>query len=173
MIRLEESLVLLGSMEEESRIVASESLFSEMEANFGLELTVEELNVLFFWKNFSTSELFFDLVKELLGKLHLTGVVKFPSIDQKFLSESNATSMINNSMLNLANRLIVIEGIDNGQRFNVSPEGLQLGFPEFSNYLTNLKEHLSSDGPFPESGLLLEDIIESEDENASFSAQQY
>ena len=173
MIRLEESLVLLGSMEEESRIVASESLFSELEANFGLELTVEELNVLFFWKNFSTSELFFDLIKELLGKLHLTGVVKFPSIDQKFLSESNATSMINNSMLNLANRLIVIEGIDNGQRFNVSPEELQVGFPEFSNYLTNLKEHLSSDGPFPESGLILEDIIESEDENASFSAQQY
>ena len=76
-------------------------------------------------------------------------------------------------MLNLANRLIVIEGIDNGQRFNVSPEELQVGFPEFSNYLTNLREHLSSDGPFPESGLLLEDIIESEDENASFSAQQY
>ena len=52
MIRLEESLVLLGSMEEESRIVASESLFSELEANFGLELTVEELNVLFSGKIF-------------------------------------------------------------------------------------------------------------------------
>ena len=71
------------------------------------------------------------MIKELLGKLHLTGVVKFPSIDQKFLSESNATSMINNSMLNLANRLIVIEGIDNGQRFNVSPEELQVDFQNF------------------------------------------
>ena len=113
MIRLEESLVLLGSMEAESRIVAR-VIVSELEANFELELA-EELNVLFFWKIFQLRTVF-DLIKELLGKLHLTGVVKFPSIDQKFLSESNATSMINNSMLNLANRLIVIEGIDNGQR---------------------------------------------------------
>jgi hypothetical protein len=108
-----------------------------------------------------------------LEKLHLTGVVKFPSVDQKFISESNATTRINNAMLKLANDLIVIEGIQNGLRFNLDPEKLAESYPELKFYLNELEEHLSNDGPFPETGLLLEDLIESGDENASFSAQQF
>jgi hypothetical protein len=53
-------------------------------------------------------------------------------------------------------------------RFNLDPKTLAPNFPELSLYLNKLKEHLSNDGPFPEAGLLLEDFIESGDENASF-----
>ncbi len=173
MIRLEESLILLNSMDSNARALATDSLFAELETNFNLQVNKEELEALFLWKKFSGFNLFFEIIKELLGKLHLTGVVKFPSVDQKFLSESNATSRINNAMLSLANKLVVVGGIDDGLRFNLDPESLQERFPELSIYLISLKEHLSNDGPFPETGLLLEDIIESEDENASFSAQQY
>ena len=76
-------------------------------------------------------------------------------------------------MLKLANNLIIIEGIQNGLRFNLDPTELAEPYPELNFYLTELDEHLSNDGPFPEQGLLLEDLIESGDENASFSAQQF
>ncbi|MDG0964027.1 MAG: HDIG domain-containing protein [Opitutales bacterium] len=173
MIRLEEGLILLSSMDLESQVIARESLCDELEANFNLNVRQAELDSLFLWRNFSNPSSFFEIVKELLGKLHLTGVVKFPSLDQKFHSEANATLLINNTMLNLSNNLIVIEGIENGMRFNLDTETLAPDFPELSLYLNKLKEHLSNDGPFPEAGLLLEDFIESGDENASFSAQQF
>ena len=173
MIRLEEGLILLSSMDLESQVIARESLCDELEANFNLNVRQAELDSLFLWRNFSNPSSFFEIVKELLGKLHLTGVVKFPSLDQKFHSEANATLFINNTMLNLSNNLIVIEGIENGMRFNLDTETLAPDFPELSLYLNKLKEHLSNDGPFPEAGLLLEDFIESGDENASFSAQQF
>ena len=173
MIRLEEGLVLLSSMDLESQVIARESLRDELEANFNLNVSQAELDGLFLWRNFSDPSSFFEIIKELLGKLHLTGVVKFPSVDQKFHSEANATLLINNTMVNLSNNLIVIEGIQNGLRFNLDAESLAPDFPELSIYLNKLKEHLSNDGPFPETGLLLEDFIESVDENASFSAQQF
>lgn len=173
MIRLEEGLVLLSSMDLESQVIARESLRDELEANFNLNVRQSELDGLFLWRNFSDPSSFFEIIKDLLGKLHLTGVVKFPSVDQKFHSEANATLIINNTMLNLSNNLIVIEGIENGMRFNLDTETLAPDFPELSLYLNKLKEHLSNDGPFPETGLLLEDFIESGDENASFSAQQF
>ncbi len=173
MVRLEEALILLSSMEGDDQAAAKESLREELLTNFNLQVTQEELEMLFLWRNFSDPFTFFEIVKELLGKLHLTGIVKFPSVDQKFHSESNATALINNKMLNLANMLIVIEGVQNGMRFNLDAEKLALSYPEFSFHLNRLKEHLSNDGPFPETGMLLEDFIESSDVNASFSAQQY
>ena len=173
MVRLEEALILLSSMEAENQDVAEESLQEELLANFNLQISQKELEMLYLWRNFSESFSFFEIIKELLGKLHLTGVVKFPSVDQKFHSESNATALINNKMLNLANKLIVIEGEQNGMRFNLDPDKLATSYPEFSLSLNRLREHLSNDGPFPEAGLLLEDFIESVDENASFSAQQF
>ena len=173
MVRLEEALILLSSMEAENQDVAEESLQEELLANFNLQVSQKELEMLYLWRNFSESFSFFEIIKELLGKLHLTGVVKFPSVDQKFHSESNATALINNKMLNLANKLIVIEGEQNGMRFNLDPDKLATSYPDFSLSLNRLREHLSNDGPFPEAGLLLEDFIESVDENASFSAQQF
>ena len=172
-IRLQEGLILLNSMDDETIDNARSSLLQELESNFNLNITLEELDFLFLWRNFSGKLTFFDVIKNLLEKLHLTGVVKFPSVDQKFISESNATLKINNEMLNLANDLIVIEGIENGLRFNLEAEKLVDQYPALHLYLTNLKEHLSNDGPFPENGLLLEDLIESGDENASFAAQQF
>ena len=172
-IRLEEGLVLLNSMDEDARLIAGESLREELGSNFNLKVSQDEFDALFQWRNFASTDSFFEIITNLLGELHLTGVVKFPSVDQKFLSESNATSRINATMLNLANNLIVIEGIDNGLRFNLVAEILSPIYPHFSRHLIELKEHLSNDGPFPESGLLLEDFIESGDENSSFSAQQF
>jgi putative nucleotidyltransferase with HDIG domain len=160
-------------MEAENQDAAEESLQEELLANFNLQVSQKELEMLYLWRNFSGSFSFFEIIKELLGKLHLTGVVKFPSVDQKFHSESNATALINNKMLNLANKLIVIEGEQNGMRFNLDPDKLATSYLEFSLSLNRLREHLSNDGPFPEAGLLLEDFIESVDENASFSAQQF
>lgn len=173
MIRLEEGLILLSSMNDDAQLNAMSSLMEELESNFNLQVSPAEINALFLWRNFSNPLTFFEIIKDHLEKLHLTGVVKFPSVDQKFISESNATTRINNAMLKLANDLIVIEGIQNGLRFNLDPEKLAEPYPELKFYLTELEEHLSNDGPFPETGLLLEDLIESGDENASFSAQQF
>jgi len=173
LLRLEEGLTLLSSMDKESRVAARVSLSEELLTNFNLELTEGEIVNLLHWKNFSGKQSFFEKISNLLGKLHLTGVVKFPSVDQKFLSETNATNQINSAMLSLSNQLIVISGIQSGLRFNVDAEEITLKYPEFSKYLIEIKEHLSSDGPFPESGLILEDFIESGDENSSFSAQQF
>ncbi len=173
LLRLEEGLTLLSSMDKESRVAARLSLSEELLTNFNLELTEDELVNLLHWKNFTGKQSFFEKISNLLGKLHLTGVVKFPSVDQKFLSETNATNQINSAMLTLSNQLIIITGIQSGLRFNVDAEEIMLKYPEFSKYLIEIKEHLSSDGPFPESGLILEDFIESGDENSSFSAQQF
>ena len=173
LLRLEEGLTLLSSMDEESRVTARVSLSDELLTNFNLELTKDELVNLLHWKNFSGKQGFFEKISNLLGKLHLTGVVKFPSVDQKFLSETNATNQINSAMLSLSNQLVIITGIQNGLRFNVDAGEIMLKYPEFSKSLTEIEEHLSSDGPFPESGLILEDFIESGDENSSFSAQQF
>ena len=171
--RLEEGLILLSSMDNESRVLAEDSLREELLSNFNLEITNSEISSLLQWRNFAGVESFFERVSNLLGKLHLTGVVKFPSVDQKFLSEKNATKQIESSMLSLSNKLIVISGLENGLRFNIDPDSLASTHMEFSESLKELQEHLSNDGPFPESGLVLENFIESGDENSSFSAQQF
>ena len=171
--RLEEGLILLSSMDNDSRILAENSLKQELMSNFNLELTNDEFTALLQWRNFSGIESFFENISNVLGKLHLAGVVKFPSVDQKFLSEYNATKQISSAMISLSNKLIVISSIESGLRFNLEPDFLSLSYLEFSKSLAELREHLNNDGPFPESGLVLEDFIESGDENSSFSAQQF
>ena len=54
-------------------------------------------------------EAFFILGNKLLSQLHLTGVVKFPSVDQKFLSESNASARIKSQLIDFANGLEIYD----------------------------------------------------------------
>ena len=81
-IRLEEGLRALVSMDESSREVAQLSLLEEMNANFQLSTSMEEITKLMHWNHFSNNQSFFQVVSQILGQLHLVGVVKFPSNDQ-------------------------------------------------------------------------------------------
>ena len=52
---------------------------------------------------------FFDQGNNLLPSCTYLGVVQFPSLDQKFLAESNATARINAQMIQFSNDLIVYD----------------------------------------------------------------
>ena len=76
-------------------------------------------------------------------------------------------------MEDLADRLVVISGISDGLRFNLDPDKLTQEHFGLARYLSELQVHLENDGPFPEEGLVLMDLIESSDENASLAAEQF
>ena len=109
---------------------------------------------------------FFKLGNKLLSQLHLTGVVKFPSVDQKFLSESNASARIKSQMIELVNDFTVFN-LDQ----NISPvPNLIAQYPVLSGFLQNIESNQSSlltNDPF----LKIDDLIESMDENISSPAQ--
>ena len=173
LIRLQEGLIALESISPDVREVAKVSLIEELATNFQFKISVDELSILAHWKHFPDSGNFFSTISPLLRKLHLVGMVKFPSNDQKFLSESNATSLIDSKMIELADQLIVVGPEAGGFSKYILSEELEPKYPAFASYIESMFERLEQDGPFPENGLLLIDVIESSDENASFSAQQY
>ena len=117
LIRLEEGLSALDTMDEESKKVASVSFIEELENNFQFEIDLDELTILEHWRHFSGGRNFFSTISQLLGQLHLVGVVKFPSTDQKFISEVNATNRIDSKMIDLSDRLWIVgpksEGLPN------------------------------------------------------------
>ena len=98
--------------------------------------------------------------------------MKYPSTDQKFISEANATRIIESAMLTLSSNLVILSNIDGGSRFLLEPEEVKTDYPYLSNNLSEIKNSLEDGGPFPEGGLILQDLIESADENASFEAQE-
>ena len=173
LIRLEEGLSALDTMDEESKKVASVSFIEELENNFQFEIDLDELTILEHWRHFSGGRNFFSTISQLLGQLHLVGVVKFPSTDQKFISEVNATNRIDSKMIDLSDRLWIVGPKSEGLPKYLNPEDVDSKYLAFSNYLFDLHEHLENDGSFPDSGITLLDVIEGSDENASFSAQQY
>ena len=173
LIRLEEGLSALDSMTREAREVAKISLIEELSTNFLFKLNVDELNALSHWKHFPHPKNFFSTIRPLLGKLHLVGVVKFPSNDQKFISESNATSLLDAKMIEFADQLLIVGPKSSDFSEYLMPKELEAGYPAFASYLSNLYERAENGDSFPDRGLLLLDVIESGDENASFSAQQY
>jgi hypothetical protein len=63
MVRLEEGLILLSSMDEDVRLNASASLLEELESNFNLELDNDEFNALFLWRKFSDPLTFLKSLK--------------------------------------------------------------------------------------------------------------
>ena len=173
MIRLEEGLLALDSMDAEAKEIAKISLVEELATNFQFKITDSELSILSHWRHFSKGKNFFTTISKLLGQLHLVGVVKFPSTDQKFISEENATLKIESKMIELANQLLIVGHQSKGFAKHLNPEELAFKYSAFADYLADIHVHLENDGPFPESGLMLLDVIESSDENASYSAQEY
>jgi cyclic-di-AMP phosphodiesterase PgpH len=173
-IRLEDGLLANNAMVDlETAVIAQANLIQELQAKFQLTVTEEEMDMLVHWRDFPKGENYFEFLAKILGQLHLTGVVKFPSSDQKFRSEENATDMIDGMMKDLADRLVVITGLNDGLDFNLNPDSLSQEYSELARNLTELEEHLENDGPFPEEALVLKDLIESSDENASIAAERF
>ena len=93
MIRLREGMIAVMEMPEQTTEIALLSLAEELKVKFQVVLSEREaLTVLNVSRMGGHS--FFDLGNKILSQLHLTGVVQFPSMDQKFLAESNATARI-------------------------------------------------------------------------------
>lgn len=171
MVRLREGLLAIAEITDDSKELALESLVEELKIKFQVVLSEDEARALL-----STSimrgEAFFNLGNKLLSQLHLTGVVKFPSVDQKFLSESNASARINSQMIEFANSLVVYDH-ENKTRFSNS---LIDEYHFLSSYLEGFDTNSTSDFTEALSGkasVQLREIIEFADENASFAAQEF
>ena len=77
-----------------------------------------------------------------LRMLHLRGVVKYPSTDQKFISEANASRVIEAAMLTLSSDLVILSNVDEGSRFLLEPDDVKTDYPSFSRNLSEIKIHL-------------------------------
>ena len=172
LIRLQEGLLSIENLAVDAQEQASLSLINELEANFQLIISPDEFVWLKKWQNFSSGKDLFSSIMQQLRILHLRGVVKYPSTDQKFISEANATRIIESAMLTLSSDLVILSNIDEGFRFLLEPDEVKTDYPYLSNNLSEIKNSLEDGGPFPEGGLILQDLIESADENASFEAQE-
>ena len=172
LIRLQEGLLSIENLAVDAQEQASLSLINELDANFQLIISQDEFLWLKKWQNFSSGKDLFSSIMQKLRILHLRGVVKYPSTDQKFISEANATRIIESAMLTLSSDLVILSNIDGGSRFLLEPEEVKTDYPYLSNNLSEIKNSLEDGGPFPEGGLILQDLIESADENASFEAQE-
>jgi putative nucleotidyltransferase with HDIG domain len=172
LIRLEEGILAIESLPGDAHEQASLSLINELESNFKLSLTMDELFWLKKWRNFSGGKDLFTFIKHRLRLLHLRGVVKYPSTDQKFISEVNSSREIESAMLEFSSELEILSSLEDGLRFTIQPEAVSQDYPSLALNLSQIKLHLEEGGPFPEGGLNLNDIIESADINASFDAQK-
>lgn len=174
-IRLEEGLISIRSLDEEDAAIAEADLIDDLKANFELSVTQQEIEMLSHWRDFPEGKNFLDFLGKVLKQLHFTGVIRSPSVDQKFISEENATARIEGMMDELSNRLVVITGLsaDEKLRFNLKPEVIRSKNPQLADYLNELKAHLENGGPFSDEGLIISDLIESADENGSLAAEQF
>ena len=76
-------------------------------------------------------------------------------------------------MINIASGMIILSDLENGLRFLVEPSEIIESYPHLAKNVEAIKSSLEQGGPFPEGGLVLNDLIESADENASFEAQKF
>ena len=170
MVRLREGMLAVLEMPAESKELALQSLTEELKVKFQVVLSEKEARTIFN-ASMMHGEAFFNSGNKLLSQLHLTGVVKFPSVDQKFLSESNATARIQSEMIDFANKLIVFDkGNKKSPAISLFDE-----YPLLSAYLSNIETNNSSgllEGFSDSQYLQLREIIELGDENASFVAQE-
>ena len=170
MVRLREGMLAVVEMPEESQMLALQSLMDELKVKFQVILTDQEARTLLNTVTMDGED-FFSQGNKLLSQLHLTGVVKFPSLDQKFLAESNATAKIKAQMIDFSNRLVLFDRDKNLSTF----DDLSIHYPVLANFLVNLAmdEEGVDKEPFESKSLLqLKDIIENADENQSFAAQE-
>lgn len=173
MIRLEEGLLAIESIDASAVEGARLSLIEELRKNFNLFLTKEELRKLSWWRHLKGDTNFFLELDKMLKQLHLVGVVKFPSTDQKFISESNATKSIENLMVGLSNRLIVVGAMNEDLQLLHKPEQFMEEYPALAKHLLEMKKLLPEGDQNQDNVIVLSDLIESADENASFAAQEF
>jgi putative nucleotidyltransferase with HDIG domain len=170
MVRLQEGILAVVEMSGESRNLAIQSLIEELKVKFQIALDESEARSILQATTMG-GESFFILGNKLLSQLHLNGVVKFPSVDQKFLAESNATARIKSQMIEFSNKLVIYD-----YKSHVSQaEEVLVHYPLLLAFVNNLKkdEVLSSVSSTEEDGLLqLREVIELADENESFAAQE-
>ncbi len=170
MVRLREGMLAVVEMPEESQMLALQSLMDELKIKFQVILTDQEARTLLNTVTMDGED-FFSQGNKLLSQLHLTGVVKFPSLDQKFLAESNATAKIKAQMIDFSNRLVLFDRDKNLSTF----DDLSVHYPVLADFLVNLSTNEEGGGKesFESKSLLqLKDIIENADENQSFAAQE-
>ena len=132
----------IDSLSVDSKEQALLSLVNEMEANFKLVVSNEELKWIGKWQNFSDGRDLFSLIMQKLRMLHLRGVVKYPSTDQKFISEANATRVIESAMLSLSSDLVILSSVDEGLRFLLSPDEIKTEYPFLARNLDDIKTSL-------------------------------
>jgi putative nucleotidyltransferase with HDIG domain len=166
MVRLREGMIAVSEISDDSKELALQSLTEEIRVKFQVLLSEEEAEAILNATLMHGDE-FFILGNKLLSQLHLTGVVKFPSVDQKFLSESNASSRIKSQMVALVNGFTVFNF---DQNRTLAPS-LIAQYPVLSSFLQNIEPNQSLfqwDNPF----IKIEELIESMDENVSSSAEE-
>jgi len=170
MVRLQEGILAVVEMSGESRNLAIQSLIEELKVKFQIALDESEARSIL-QATMMGGESFFILGNKLLSQLHLNGVVKFPSVDQKFLAESNATARIKSQMIEFSNKLVIYD-----YKSHVSQaDEVLVHYPLLLAFVNNLKKDgvLSSISSTEEDGLLqLREVIELADENESFAAQE-
>ena len=170
MIRLREGMLAVVEMPDESKELALQSLAEELRVKFQVILSAQEARTLLN-TSLMHGETFFDLGNKILSQLHLTGVVKFPSVDQKFLSETNASELINSRMVEFANKLVVFDREKNATfASNLINQYYSLAdfFKEFDQNSSQGPDSGFSGKPY----IQLREIAELADENASFIARE-
>ena len=139
MVRLREGMIAVSEISDDSKELALQSLTEEIRVKFQVLLSEKEA-VAVLNATLMHGDEFFKLGNKLLSQLHLTGVVKFPSVDQKFLSESNASARIKSQMIELVNDFTVFN-LDQ----NISPvPNLIAQYPVLSGFLQNIESNQSS-----------------------------
>lgn len=169
-VRLREGILAVVDMPMESQNLALQSLIEELKVKFQVVLTEQEARTILNTVAMQGGD-FFTLGNKLLSQLHLTGVVKFPSLDQKFLAESNATDRIKAQMIDFSNRLV----LHNLEKNMSTIDDLDYRYPVLSGFLADLEKKELSDvaESLRKQGVVqLRDIIEFADENESFAAQE-
>jgi putative nucleotidyltransferase with HDIG domain len=173
LLRLREACSTIVEMEGEGIEMAQQSLLDEIAVKYQLSLLPRELRAILFSFRLGKAA-FFDEGGRLLAQLHLTGVVKFPSNDQKFLSESNATTKIEKKMLEMTNRLILVNPYRKTDRSSLSPDELRVDYPRFADLLTSLEEdNLETNESLTGKAISLGELTQLEDENASLAALEF
>ena len=170
MVRIREGMLAIKEMPEGSKENALQSLAEEIRVKFQVVLSEDQARSILN-TTLINGEAFFILGNKLLSQLHLTGVVKFPSVDQKFLSESNASARIKSQLIDFANGLEIYDITNN----RIPTPVLIREYPDLYNFLIEPESNNSSNFNNLNGGnkyLELREFIEILDENVSFSAQE-
>ena len=172
MSRLKEACSTILEMDVEAVEMAKQSLLDELSLKYQLSLLPREIQAVLLSSQLG-SNAFFEEGAKLLAQLHLTGVVKFPSNDQKFLSESNASYKINTRMGEITDHLVLIDSTVDPIKCLQLPTEFRADYPEFSDYLIQIKTELSEgSSDFSGKKLTFADLIDQSDENVSISVEE-